>query len=287
MYKYFLLICLSLIWGSQFMFIAMLTHDADPFFISFVKALLGAIFLMILSLLLKRKDYKKQWKLYILIALFEVVIPFVLIAFGQKFVDSGVTSVIMALVPVFTLLILFLFTSKKMNFYEVVSVILGFTGVIVISWSPKEFNMHTVLGLLCLLLAAVSFSISLVLMQKLISPTPILHMRNILGIASICLLIVLFFIPNSFEFQFNVKQWIALVILGVMHSAVAFVIYNILVNKYDPLLASFTNYLVPIVGLLLGLLFLKETISLVVLIGIVMIFISLIISQKKHYHNKN
>lgn len=266
------------------MFMALITQEGNPVFISFIKATIGTLFLSLLSFLFKQENYKKQWKLYILIALFEVVIPFVLIAIGQKFVDSGITSVIMGLVPVFTLLILFLTTSKKMKTVEVISVATGFLGIIIISWRPTNFNMYTLVGILCLLLAVLSFSVSLVLMKNLISPTPVLHMRNILGISSICLLILLFCIPNGFDFQFNGMQWSVLVILGVVHSAVAYVIYNSLVSNYDPLLASFTNYLVPIVGLLLGVLCLNESLNNNSLFGITMIFISIIISQKT---NKN
>ncbi|WP_262492349.1 DMT family transporter [Macrococcoides bohemicum] len=278
------MVVLSLIWGSQFMFMALITQEGNPVFISFIKATIGTLFLSLLSFLFKQENYKKQWKLYILIALFEVVIPFVLIAIGQKFVDSGITSVIMGLVPVFTLLILFLTTSKKMKTVEVISVATGFLGIIIISWRPTNFNMYTLVGILCLLLAVLSFSVSLVLMKNLISPTPVLHMRNILGISSICLFILLFCIPNGFDFQFNGMQWSVLVILGVVHSAVAYVIYNSLVSNYDPLLASFTNYLVPIVGLLLGVLCLNESLNNNSLFGITMIFISIIISQKT---NKN
>ena len=114
MQKYFLLLVLSLIWGSQFMFMALITQDANPFFISFIKALLGALFLTALTLIFKRKNYQAQWGLYVFIAMFEVVFPFVFIAFGQKFVSSGVSAVIMALVPVFTLIIMFFATSKKL-----------------------------------------------------------------------------------------------------------------------------------------------------------------------------
>ncbi|MCD4516406.1 EamA family transporter [Staphylococcus aureus] len=57
--------------------------------------------------------YQKQYGLYILIALFEVVIPFIFIAQGQRFIDSGITSIIIALTPIFTLLIMVLTMQKN------------------------------------------------------------------------------------------------------------------------------------------------------------------------------
>ncbi|WP_278926078.1 DMT family transporter [Staphylococcus auricularis] len=280
MQKYFLLLVLSLIWGSQFMFMALITQDANPFFISFIKALLGALFLTALTLIFKRKNYQAQWGLYVFIAMFEVVFPFVFIAFGQKFVSSGVSAVIMALVPVFTLIIMFFATSKKLKIYEIVAVFLGFVGVVFISWNPQNFNIQMLLGLISLLLAAFSFAISLVLMQRLKSPTPILHMRNVLGIASVVLFIIVLILPQGFDFHFDEIQWSSLIILGVVHSAIAYVIYNILARQHGALFASFSNYLVPIIGLLLGFLFLNETIGFISFIGILIVFISLFISQQ-------
>lgn len=104
---------LSLIWGSQFLFMALITHDANPVIISFIKALLGTVFLWVITLFLKKTVYQKQYGLYILIALFEVVIPFIFIAQGQRFIDSGITSIIIALTPIFTLLIMVLTMQKN------------------------------------------------------------------------------------------------------------------------------------------------------------------------------
>ncbi|MEJ7152906.1 EamA family transporter [Staphylococcus ureilyticus] len=118
MKKYLLLFLLSLIWGSQFLFIALITHDANPVIISFIKAFLGAVFLWIITLFLKKTVYQKQYRLYILIALFEVVLPFIFIAQGQRYIASGITSIIIALTPIFTLLIMVLTMQKKLKVLE-------------------------------------------------------------------------------------------------------------------------------------------------------------------------
>ncbi|WP_396121614.1 EamA family transporter, partial [Bacillus cereus] len=67
-----------------------------------LKSFIGAICLSIMSLFLKKENYLANSKLYIGIAIFEVVIPFVLIAQGQKYVSSSIASMLIAMVPIIT-----------------------------------------------------------------------------------------------------------------------------------------------------------------------------------------
>ena len=195
MRKYTLLFTLSLIWGSQFLFIALITHDASSITISFYKALLATLFLFIMTLFMRKTPYKKQWGLYILIA-------------------------------------------------------------------------------------SLSFAISLVLMQNLQDDVPIHHMRNVLSIATIILIPITIFSSNTFTLHFDSLQWSSLIILGLVHSALAYVIYNILVRQYDAVFASLSNYIVPVVGVLLGVLILHEHLTLNIIIGSAVVLLSLIISQQ-------
>ncbi|WP_425255717.1 DMT family transporter [Mammaliicoccus sciuri] len=279
MKKYLLLFLLSLIWGSQFLFVALITHDANPVMISFIKALLGAVFLWVITLFLKKTVYQKQYGLYILIALFEVVLPFIFIAQGQRFIASGITSIIIALTPIFTLLIMVLTVQKNLKILESFAIFLGFIGIVVISWTPQQLNMQSYISIGLLLFASLSFAISLVLMQNLKSNAPIHHMKNILFIASGMLLVLLIIIPNTIDIKFDLYQWGSLVILGVVHAALAFVLYNILVNKYDALYASLSNYIVPVIGVLIGFIVLNESLYVNTIIGIILVLISLILSQ--------
>ncbi|HJF21186.1 EamA family transporter [Mammaliicoccus lentus] len=71
-----------------------------------------------------------------------------------------------------------------------------------------------------------------------------------------------------------------MIILGLVHSALAYVIYNILVRQYDAVFASLSNYIVPVVGVLLGVLILHEHLTLNIIIGSAVVLLSLIISQQ-------
>lgn len=128
MRKYSLLLLISCIWGSQFFFVALVTNDVGAVTLSLLKALIGAICLSIMSLFLKKENYLANSKLYIGIAIFEVVIPFVLIAQGQKYVSSSIASMLIAMVPIITSVLFVFFFNKKVSSFQTISILLGFWG---------------------------------------------------------------------------------------------------------------------------------------------------------------
>lgn len=97
---------------------------------------------------------------------------------------------LIAMVPVFTLVFFVLLFKKKASKFEIVSIVLGFLGIVILSW-PTQGIMNVsgnILGNVLLILAAISFALSLILMEKLEDGSPVVHMRNVLWIASIVLI---------------------------------------------------------------------------------------------------
>lgn len=287
MRKYSLLLLISCIWGSQFFFVALVTNDVGAVTLSLLKALIGAICLSIMSLFLKRENYLANSKLYIGVAIFEVVIPFVLIAQGQKYVSSSIASMLIAMVPIITLVLFVFFFNKKVSPFQTVSILLGFLGIIILSWPTQGMGgSGTVLGNVLLLLAASSFAFSLILMEKLENGSPIVHMRNILGIATALLLPMAFIFEQPLLLRIDGIQIVSIVILGIFHAGIVYMLYNLLIKSEGALFASFSNYIVPIVGVLLGYLMLKEPLLIQHFIGICIILCALLLSKERVVEKK-
>ncbi|WP_249661718.1 DMT family transporter, partial [Lysinibacillus fusiformis] len=137
--------------------VALVTNDVGAVTLSFLKALIGAICLCIMSLFLKKENYLANSKLYTGIAIFEVLIPFVLIAQGQKYVSSSIASILITMVPIITSVLFVLFFNKKVSSFQTISILLGFLGIIILSWPIQGVSgSGTVLGNVLLLLAALS-----------------------------------------------------------------------------------------------------------------------------------
>lgn len=282
MRKYILLLLISCIWGSQFFFVALVTSEVGAVTLSLLKAIIGALCLTFISLFLKRENSSTDIKLYVGIAFFEVVLPFILIAQGQKYVSSSIASMLIATVPIITLVLYVIFFKKNVSQFQFVGILLGFLGLIILSWPTQAMNgSGTLLGNVLLLLAAISFALSLILMEKLDDGSPVVQMRNVLWIATIILLPLAFIFERPLLLDINGLQTASIVILGIFHAGIVYMLYNLLIQKEGALFASFSNYIVPVVGVLLGYFILNESLSLQHITGIFIVLCALLLSNKQ------
>ncbi|BBH23590.1 membrane protein [Paenibacillus baekrokdamisoli] len=283
--NYILLLGIGLIWGSQFFFVKIVIDNIQPLTLAAYKALFGAATLGVLSFFVKNRSsqnksnpFNKRWLIYLWIALLEAVIPFFLIGWGQQRITSSLTAILMGTVPIFTILLAAVFVKKeKINALKWISVIFGFIGILLLiapDISFKAINLN-VLGILAVLGAALSFAGSLILLNRLPSISPIIAMRNVLSIAAVLLIPLAFIFENPMEVNLRSQQWIALIILGVFHAGIVYMLYNILINRTGAIFTSLNNYLVPLFGVILGTLFLNEHLSLMDNVSLFIIFISL------------
>ncbi|AYA76917.1 EamA/RhaT family transporter [Bacillus sp. Y1] len=282
MKKYSLLLIISFIWGSQFFFMELVTNDVGSISLSALKALIGAICLSVIGLFQSQINYTTNTKKYFWIALFEVVLPFILIAQGQKYVSSSIASMLIAMVPVFTLLFLTVFFRKKASQFELVSIILGFLGIVFLSWSTHGIHdlLGSIFGNALLILAAMSFALSLILMEKLEGGSPVVHMRNVLWIASIVLFPLALLFEKPLQMDINHTQILSIIILGMFHAGIVYMLYNLLIQRDGALFASYSNYIVPVIGVNLGYVVLKEPLFLQHKIGILIILFALLFSNE-------
>ncbi|MGG0846376.1 DMT family transporter [Peribacillus simplex] len=286
MNKYVLLLVISCIWGSQFFFIALVIDNVGVITLSAIKACIGGICLLFIGFFLSKEERRvnrSYYKWYIIIAVFEVVLPFVFIAQGQKTVPSSVASMLIGMVPVFTILFLITFYKRKSTMPEITSILFGFAGIVFLSWPTQGFHdlFTSIQGNILLILAAMSFGLSLIIMEKLNEGSSVIHMRNVLLIASAFLIPMSFLFEQSFKLDLERSQSIYLAILGIFHAGVVYALFNRLIRQEGALFTSFSNYIVPVIGMILGFFFLHEALSIHQMIGMGIIMMSLVFSDKK------
>ncbi|MDM5212889.1 DMT family transporter [Peribacillus sp. NJ4] len=286
MNKYVLLLVISCIWGSQFFFIALVIDNVGVITLSAIKACIGGICLLFIGFFLSKEERRvnrSYYKWYIIIAVFEVVLPFVFIAQGQKTVSSSIASMLIGMVPVFTILFLITFYKRKSTMPEITSILFGFAGIVCLSWPTQGFHdlFTSIQGNILLILAAMSFGLSLIIMEKLNEGSSVIHMRNILLIASAFLIPMSLLFEQSFKLDLERSQSIYLAILGIFHAGVVYALFNRLIRQEGALFTSFSNYIVPVIGMILGFFFLHEALSIHQMIGMGIIMMSLVFSDKK------
>lgn len=298
--NYLLLFGIGITWGSQFVFNNLAVQSLPPHAVATGRTIAAGLCLFIVMLFIKEKpstnpstgntietnttavNTKRITALKIfLIALFEAVIPFYLVAWGQQFVDSSVAAVLLSTIPIFTVILVKLFISdERLTLGVILSVFLGFFGLLVLLWPSlihAEFT-HLV-GELAILVSAFSFSCAVVLIRTLPNISPVRLTRNIFLIGAIPLILnLIIFHPNSFN-DINPISLFSVIALGVICSACAYTMFVMLVNLAGATFASLGNYLVPMFGAILGVIVLGETIHIYLILSLIIIFSALTLAK--------
>ncbi|MGL5251290.1 MAG: DMT family transporter [Enterovibrio sp.] len=282
MRNYLLLIVIGLLWGSQFIFMQHAAQELAPILIATGRSLCGSITLALVCYFMRLNSQGTSWRIYMLIALFDATIPFIMVAWGQQYVDSAIASVIMGCIPfITTIAAAFFLVQEKLSGKTLLSVLLGFFGVLVLFWPQFAKGVNSgMFGALAILFGASCFALGLLLIKRLAVDHPVVVARNILACSMVQLLI---FMPFMLDLKAvslpSLPALSAILMLGVFSTGLVYFLYMLLIQKAGPTFASFSNYLVPLFGVLLGALFLNEQISITTWVALVIILSAIAMNQ--------
>ncbi len=284
-YSIVLLVVLSIIWGSSFILMKTgLTAYSWQQVAAMRISIAGLIFIP--YVLFKIKAIKKL-KYILLFAFLEVGFPPFCFTFAQQYVDSSTAGILNSLVPLFTLLTgLFLF-SVKTDFLKILGVSIGLFGALLIvafkQGSATFMDFSNAYGLL-IVLATLMYGIAgNVLKEKLSDVSSMLITATsftCLGIPAAIFLFSTGVTDIPLSNAHNLKAFLSITTLSIFGSALAIVIFNVLIKKSTALFASFVTYLVPFMALFWGALD-GENISYIHFLSLILILLGISIANKK------
>ena len=293
MLSYILLLGIGFIWGSQFLFTQMALVTMSPMTVAASRIIIGAMTLILLVALLPKRETKaafspiklswvKTCLWYAAIALFEAIIPFFSMAWGQQYVASSIAAVLVSTVPIFTAIFVgLLIRQEPITFGVLVSVIGGFIGILILFWpSLQQIDVTQLIPQFAILLAAASFALALVLIRLFPEPvTPLVMTRNVLGFAAIPFVIYLGVHSSMIMQQYSWASFIAVMVLGIFCSGLVYMMYVTLIYQQGASFAALSNYFVPLFGAVLGVIILNEPLHARLVIALLVVFIALGISR--------
>jgi len=284
-FDYILLTILALIWSSAFFNIKIATYSYGPVTIAFLRIFFGAIPVVALCLYKKIKieAFSKDWYWFALIGMVNLVIPFFLIAYGVQKVQSNLAAILMASTPLSATVLAHFFTSnEKINFTKIFGVLLGFSGIIFLFSDNILINEDNFLYALIIFIASTFYVIGGLLTLK------ISNKKNENVTASILIWGVIFLIPitayteQPWNLNPSIISTMSVIYLGVVATGLAWLLrFKILVNNGLVFQAQ-VAYLIPIFGIILGYIFLKELITPKVLIAVVAVIIGIYLVKKSN-----
>ncbi len=286
--KYAMLCLLSLIWGSQFVFNDLALKDFTFLWIATLRAGIGALTLIVILFLfpLQKNTEKRPPSYYlpliILIGALDATIPFSLLTWGQQQVNSSIAAILIGTVPIFTAVFASIFLKKEnLHIGTVLAIIFGFCGIITLVAPELHGALATIyrdmLGELAILGGAISFAASLTLM-RLLPVHPLRAARDILIAGTLELTIITLIFEKSLPHFLHTSSIFALLSIGILGTGVVYVFFVVLVQKAGSTFASFGNYLVPLVGVLFGTVFLHIPVTKNQIIALSLIIIGLLLN---------
>ncbi|WKE65364.1 EamA family transporter [Gallaecimonas kandeliae] len=252
--NYLFLWGVGLIWGSQFLFQQKAVAALPPVWVGAGRAMVGCMTLVALCYFLKLKASKRQWGKYHLIGFLEATLPFVAVAWGQQYLDTAVAAILMGTIPFFAILLSpLLVKGARITAMGLLSVAVGFAGLLVL-FAPElgQGVNASFWGAMAIIGASACFALALLLLKRLDSEEPLIVARNVLLAASNQLVLLALLTAPLDSFQPTGPALGAVAYLGVMCAGVVYLLYMILIQKAGPVFASLSNYLVPLVGVILA-----------------------------------
>ena len=282
---YVLLTILALIWSSAFFNIKIATYSYGPVTIAFLRILFGAIPVVGICLVKKIKieAFSKDWYWFAAIGMVNLVIPFFLIAYGVQRVQSNLAAILMASTPLSATVLAHFFTdNEKINYTKIFGVLVGFSGIVFLFSDNILINENNFTYALLILVGSTFYVIGGLLTLK------ISNKKNENVTASILIWGTLFLIPIT---AFTEKPWnlnpsidstISLVYLGVVATGLAWLLRFKILKNNGLVFQAQVAYLIPIFGIILGYIFLKELITPKVLVAVAAVIIGIYLVKKSN-----
>ena len=278
LFDYLLLIFLALIWASAFFNIKIATYSFGPITIAFLRVFFGAIPVLLLCYYKKIKieAFSKDWHWFAMIGFINLVAPFYLIAYGVQSVQSNLAAILMSTTPLSSTVLGHFYTkNEKFNFVKTIGILIGFSGILYLFSDNILINENNILSALLILLGSTCYVIGGVLTLKISKKKN----ENVTGSILIWAVIILIPIVSFAEQPWNINprldSTISVIYLGLVSTGIAWLLrFKILVNN-GLIFQSQVSYLIPIFGTILSYIFLKELITLKVLISLIAVSIGI------------
>jgi len=272
---------MSLLWGTPYLFIKIAVVEVEPTFMVFARLAMSAVVLVPLAIGRgSLRDIGKHWPVLVAIAVFSIVVPFLLIAYGERYITSSLAALLIAADPLFIVLLALRFdASERATRWRFVGLLVGFVGVAALLGLSVSGDPLEVLGAAMALGAALCYAVGALLFKRASGMPPLGATAVTLSTAGLVLMpVALLNVPRSMP---SPPVLVSLFTLGLVCTALAYVIYYALIREAGATRAALITYVNPAVAVVLGVLILGEPVTLGTIVGFVLIIIGCALSTSR------
>ena len=269
------LMLLGALWGGSFLFIRVAVPALGPFVLMELRVGLAVVALTLYAVVVGRlSKLRSRWREFLIIGTVNTAIPFSLIAAAEIYLTASLAAILNSTTVLFTALVAAVWMGDPLTMRKVVGVILGIVGVaVLVGWDPIELSGVILLSVGAMLAASLSYALGAVYIKRTFKGIPPLSMSlgQLTGGAIILLPLAAASLPGE-----RPSAAVTLCVLGLalLSTAVAYLLYFRLIENVGPTSTVTVTLLVPLFGLLFGVLLLDEPFGWGTLAGLAIILSS-------------
>ena len=262
----------SVVWGIPYLFIKLAVEELSPTAVAFGRVALG--FAVLLPYAWHKgalRGLSARWRVMLVYTVVEIVLPWPLIGFGEQRVSSSLAAILIAAVPlVIAVMALRFDPDERAEGSRLLGLVIGFAGVVVLLGLDVAGRPGELLGAAAILLAAVGYACGpMIIKHRLSDLDPLGPVTASLGLATVLLLpAALVSAPTAMP---SADAIVSVVVLGLVCSALGFLLFFALINEVGPGRATVITYVNPVVAAALGVTLLGERLGPTAVAGLLLI----------------
>jgi drug/metabolite transporter (DMT)-like permease len=260
-------VALAAIWGASFLFMRLAVVEFGVVATAALRVGIAASFLVPLMLFKGHgAAFRRHWGKVCLVGVVNSGLPFLLFAFSLLSITTGLSAILNATVPLFGALVAWWWLKDRPTGSRVLGLVIGFGGVAALAWDKASFKPDAVSGIapawavLACLLATVCYAIAASATKRYLSGLPPLVTATGSQVGATIALAVpaLWLRPAEMP---SSQAWLALLVLGVLCTGVAYILYFRLIEQAGPSRALAVTFVLPVFAIVYGALFLGEEVT--------------------------
>ncbi|AWB43066.1 EamA family transporter [Paenibacillus sp. CAA11] len=277
-----LLAVLILIWGINWPLSKYALAYTPPVLFSGLRTLLGGLVLLFVALpRLKQLRFRETWSIYFISAVVNVTLYYGLQTIGLRYLPSGLFSVIVFLQPVFVGIFSWLWLGEPMFLRKIIGFILGFAGVAAVSAGGVSGHI-SIAGILLGIGSALSWGLGTIYVKKIggrVDSIWLVTLQCVIG--GILLMAGGLATEKWSDIHWNTPFTLDLLFISIFVIAIGWLIYYKLVNAGEASKVASYTFLIPLVAIVCGIVFLHEPFTMYLLLGLILIVTSILLVNRK------
>lgn len=259
-------ILLAAIWGGSFLFMRIATVEFGALPTAALRVAIAALFL--LPILFWRGQWpplRARWKSVLAVGVLNSGVPFACFSFALLSITTGLSAILNATVPLFGAVIAWVWLKDRLNATRALGLAIGFAGVVMLAWDQASFKPDASgiapgWAVLACPLATFCYGLAASCTKRYLGglPSLVLATGSQIGATVGLALPAIWYWPAAMP---SLRAWLALLVVGVLCTGIAYILYFRLIARAGPARALAVTFLVPVFALLYGVLFLGEEVT--------------------------